>query len=84
MLECFGTAWNLVNLMQVGGCRVSAAWHSFWAQLLTFLSGDKSPLCELPLCGEHGFSSLKLGVCGPLPIPRLPQQLSLGRRPGSL
>lgn len=83
MLECFGTAWSLVNLMQVGGCRVSAAWHSFWAQLLTFLSGDKSPLCELPLCGEHSFCSLKLGVCGPLPVPCLPQQLSLDRRPGS-
>lgn len=84
--------WNVVALpgarlisenpawvVQIGGCRVSAAWHSSWAQLLTFLSRDKSPLCELPLCGEHGSSSLQSGVCRPLPIPCPPQQLSLGR-----
>lgn len=32
---------------------------------------------------EHGSLSLQSGVCRPLPVPFLPQQLSLGRGPGS-
>lgn len=89
MLECRGTAWSSFNLGESSlGCtdwrlRVSATWHLSWAQLLTFLSRDTSPLCELPLCGEHDYSSLQSGVWRPLLVPCLAQQLSLGRGPGS-
>lgn len=50
-------AWGLCRLQAValpvhGGMPL-------WAQLLTFLSGDKSLPCEQPLCGECCSSSLQ-------------------------
>lgn len=52
---------NPAWVVHFGGYRVSAAWHSSWAQLLTFLSRDKSPLCKLPLCGSMALSASRVG-----------------------
>lgn len=51
----------------------------FRAQLFTFLSGDESPPCELPLCGESSSCSLRCRSWAPAcPWPRSPAVLVLG------